>query len=284
MLTAEDLPEGVTLDRVNAWYDRFRFYRHSPSREELVAWLKQFAAEHQLLGAKVLDEVILLSDIAIQQGYHNALAGLPGWSEDETQRSGTWAFVGLGGQAESGPAMLHMFREANGLTSDRYQNLFVTLADLPDLRLTARDTVVFVDDFSGTGDQFSSRWAVYQELVSSEARTYLFLAAATSFAIERLARLDDLEVRAEMILGPERNVFDEASATFSADERVHLMAYCRRADRRNPRGWGDCGVLLVISRKTPNNSLPILHVTKPRWKGVFPRKLPIIGAPPAIAA
>ncbi len=284
MLTAADLPDGVTLDQVGDWYDRFRFYRHSPTREELVAWLKQFAAQDCLLGAKVLDKVIIVSDADVQQAYHDALVALPGWSKNEAQRVGRWAFVGLGGQAESGPAMLHMFREANGLTSDRHQGLFVTPADLPRMRLTARDTVVFVDDFSGTGDQFSSRWETYRELVSSEAHTYLFLAAATSAAMERLGGLEDIEVRARTVLGPECNIFAPQNVEFSEADKATLLAYCRRADRSNPRGWGGCGLLLVISRKTPNNSIPILHVSSRRWRGVFPRRLPLIGAPPGLAA
>jgi hypothetical protein len=278
MLTDADLPEGFTLAQLSAWYDSFRFYRHSPSREEVLAWVKQFDVEHFALAAKVLDQVILISDLDIQQGYHDALAKLPGWSLDDKVRKGKWAFVGLGGQAESGPAMLHMFREANGLTSDLFQSLFVTPADLPELRLTAHDTVVFVDDFSGTGDQFSKRWALFQELVSSEARTYLFLAAATHRAMKRLQSLDDITIEARLVLGPDSDVFSAHNTVFSDDDKAVLLGYCRRADRSNPKGWGNCGLLLVISRKTPNNSIPVLHVSSKKWKGIFPRKLQIVKA------
>lgn len=282
MLTADELPEGISLDRVAQWYDKFRFYRHPPSREEIVDWLRQFSSEHQSVAAKALDEVILISDRDIQQGYRNALAALPGWAVEEAQRVGTWAFVGLGGPAESGPAMLHMFREANGLTRDRHQGLFVTPADLPRMRLTPRDTVVFVDDFSGTGDQFSARWETYRELVSSEAHTYLFLAAATSAALDRLDSLDDILIRASLVLGPETNIFAPENAAFDEAEQAVMLKYCKRADRRLPRGWGNCGLLLVISRKTPNNSVPILHVESGRWKGIFPRQLKLIGLPPGL--
>ena len=284
MLTADQLPNGVTLDQVNAWYDRFRFYRHGPSREDIVFWLNQFTDEHRPIAARVLDQVLILSDAEIHQGYHNALSGLAGWSIDQAQRSGRWVFVGLGGQAESGAAMLHMFREANRLTSDVHQGLFASLSELPSLKLTAHDTVLFVDDFSGTGEQFSKRWETYQELVSCEARTFLVLAAATSTALERLKANGDLQVIVEVVLGPEHNVFHDGCPIFTAQEKNHLLSYCRRADRRKPKGWGDCGLLFVISRKTPNNSLPILHVTTRTWKGVFPRTLPIFGAPPALAA
>jgi len=272
MLIDADLPEGISMAILEGWYDRFRFYRHSPSKVEILGWIKQFAPQHHGLARRLLDNVILISDLQIQQGYREALAALDGWSKIDTQRRGRWAFVGLGGQAESGPAMLHMFREANGLESDRHQGLFVTPADLPKLRLTARDTVIFVDDFSGTGDQFSSRWTVYRELVSSEARTYLFLAAATSVAMSRLSELDEIEIRATRTLGSEANVFSPNSP-FDDSEKTAILGYGKRADRKQPKGWGDCGLLLVISRKTPNNSVPILHSDSRRWKSIFPRRL-----------
>ena len=284
MLTAVELPNGITVERIGEWYDRFRFYRHAPSREELSAWIKQFDEADFDLAARVLDQVILISDLDIQKGYRNALASLPGWSAIEAKRVGRWAFVGLGGQAESGPAMLHMFREANDLTSDRHQALFVTLADLPKLRLTARDTVVFVDDFAGTGDQFSKRWEMYRELVSSEAKAHLFLAAATSSAIGRLDGLEDVQVRANLVLGPEANIFAPENVVFDGADKTALLAYCRRADKHNPMGWGKCGLLLVISRKTPNNSIPALHATARRWKPIFPRRLLVIGVAPSSVA
>lgn len=284
MPTADELTNGISPEQLADWYDRFRFYRHPPSRGELVAWLKQFKPEHLALASKLLDNVVIVSDRDIQQGYHDALAALPGWHIDVGQRAGRWAFVGLGGQAESGPAMLHMFREANNLTSDRYQSLFVTPADLPEMQLTAHDTVVFVDDFAGTGEQFSKRWELYKELIAGEAKIHLFLAAATSTAMGLLTPLNDITVQARLVLPLSANIFAAANTTFSEDEKTCVLGYCKLADKRNPQGWGKCGLLIVISRKTPNNSIPILHAKSRRWNPVFPRKMQLIGTPATRAA
>jgi hypothetical protein len=271
---AAELPDGISQGDLDGWYDRFRSYRRSPSREEILAWINQFQPEHVPIAKKVLDNVILVADVDIHGSYRDALEGIPGWSRNEAQRQGRWAFLGLGGQAESGAAMLHMFREANGLEADKYQPLFVSLSDLPDMQLTAADTVIFVDDFAGTGDQFADRWERFQELIASEARTFLFLAAATSRALERLGGVEDLEIRVGRRLEPCENVFSDECNAFANNEKAAVLHYCETADPRCPRGWGDCGLLLVISRKTPNNSVPILHVdVRRRWKGLFPRKL-----------
>jgi hypothetical protein len=277
---AAELPEGTSQEDLNRWYDRFRAYRRSPSREEILAWLNQFEPQHVPVAKKVLDNVILIADVDIHSCYRDALNAIPGWSRNEVQRQGRWAFLGLGGQAESGAVMLHMFREANELEPDKFQPLFVSLSELPGMQLTAADTVIFVDDFAGTGDQFADRWEKFQELIASEARTFLFLAAATSRAMDRLGGVEDLDVRVGRRLEPCDNVFSEECNTFANDEKATVLRYCETADPRCPKGWGDCGLLLVISRKTPNNSAPILHVdVRRRWKGLFPRKLklPAVG-------
>jgi hypothetical protein len=276
--------EGITNEDVEEWYDRFRFYRQPPSRQQIVAWIRQFAPEHFALAKKLLDNVVLISDMDIQLGYREALNALPGWSSNDQVRVGRWAFVGLGGQAESGPAMLHMFREANGLTSDRYQGMFASISELPSLKLKASDSVIFVDDFAGTGAQFADRWERYQELISSEAHTYLFLAAATSQALSRLNEVEDLTVAATRVMGPDANILSDENTDFEAAEKEVVRSYCRIADRRTPSGWGSCGLLLVISRKTPNNSLPVLHANGRRWTPIFPRRLQLMGVPPRAAA
>ncbi len=125
--------------------------------------------------------------------------------------------------------------------------------------------------------QFASRWQRYQELVASEAHAYLFLAAATSSAMSRLETLEEISVKAEMVLGPETNVFSDENTSFRASEKEELLLYCRKADRKRPKGWGDCGLLLVISTKTPNNSIPILHTSSRKWNGIFPRSLSSAG-------
>jgi hypothetical protein len=271
MLTVES-SEGMHPS-LDTWYDRFRFYRHPPSREEIYAWLSQFAENHSFIAAKVLDNVVIISDAEVQQAYRDALARIGGWAKDHEQRKGRWVFLGLGGQAESGPAMLHMFREAAGLQADRYQELFKTLADLPRMKLTTEDTVIFVDDFAGSGDQFIARWETNRELIASEARIFLFLAAATSKALTRLADIEDVKIEAGRELAAHQNILSEECGSFSPEEKLVILSYCKRADRRNPKGWKDCGLLLVISRKTPNNSLPILHARSRRWIPLFPRQL-----------
>ena len=84
---------GVQLpaseEQLTAWEARFRPYRRHPSRDCLIAWLKQFDEEHQTIAHRVLDSVILLSEDDILQGYKGTLESLPGWSKKSDERA--WA-------------------------------------------------------------------------------------------------------------------------------------------------------------------------------------------------
>ncbi|PDT73554.1 hypothetical protein CO675_29920 [Bradyrhizobium sp. C9] len=169
--------------------------------------------------------------------------------------------------------MVRIFREANNLTSEKYNYLFCNLIDLPKKKATAADTIVFIDDFSGTGKQVCRKWPIVFELVASDAQFFLVLTAATEPAINKIESETMLSVRAKIRIQRNENIFSPSCQRFTAAERETLLSYCERADSQQPKGYGDCGLLYVLSHKTPNNSIPILHVNKSRWRGLFPRYL-----------
>jgi hypothetical protein len=271
----EPLKRGTPVDdvRIASWIARFKFYRHPPDRAAIEGWLRRFKAKDRDLAARILDVVELKSEIEIQTGYCSALSTIPGWDPDARRRTGRWLFVGFGGAGESGQSMLRIFREATRMTSAHYQGLFCSASDLARKALTANDTVVCVDDFSGTGQQVTKSWPVLAELIASEARCHLLLTAVTERAIDAIKRDTELSVHASYVLSKIDNLFDAHCGHFSADEKRAAENYGKLADKRNPKGWGECGILLVLSHKTPNNTIPILHVNNTRWVGLFPRYL-----------
>ncbi|MGX1586483.1 phosphoribosyltransferase-like protein [Brevundimonas diminuta] len=268
-----ELQLPASEEQLAAWETRFRPYRRHPSRDCLIAWLNQFDEKHQTIAHRVLDSVILLSEDDILRGYKGTLESLPGWSKKPDERMGRWFFVGMGDAGESGQAMLRLFREANGLAADRWQSLCVMPRELPGLALKAVDSVVFVDDFAGSGQQMVNYWPIIEELVASEARCYLALSATTSRAELEIRAKTEFDVRAPVILQEKDNLFSEACATFTDEEKLVLEEYGKRASRSQPRGFGDCGLAIVLSHKTPNNSVPILHANHANWISPFPRQL-----------
>lgn len=260
-------------ERVQGWYDRFRYYRRPPSVANIESWITRFEEHDRELAGKVLDHVLLISEDDIQRGYREALEAIPGWHRTRARRRGDWVICGFGSAGESGGEMLRKFREANRLAGKPQDYLFDTVANLAGRRLTEADTVILVDDFSGTGEQIVSFWPTHAELIGG-ARAFLILTAATQDAISRLRLLPGLaEILIDYVLGVADNVFSVANTKFTEAEKERLLHYCEIADRVRPQGYGGCGLTLVLSHKTPNNSLPILHANKRAWRGLFPRYL-----------
>lgn len=183
--------------------------------------------------------------------------------------------------------MLHLFRLANRLDAKKFNPLFATRSDLfrqVDLpegdpqKLGANDTVVLLDDFSGTGDQVVRAWndpvTSFGAFLSSVGRRYLILAVASQTARRRISQETELVPIPGHELTDSDNVFSSSCANFSYVDQQKLLSLGRTASRTTPKGYGDCGLLLVFQHRTPNDSIPILHVVHEKWTGLFPRHEP----------
>jgi hypothetical protein len=264
---------GASVDdnRLKMWLRRFAAYRHAPTEEDVRNWLGRFKTNDRDIAARILDCTEVVSAQRIIGGYAEAAKRLPGWHPNPSQRTGRWVFVGLGQAGESGQSMVREFREANGLSDRKYQSLFCEAASLPSLRLKDSDNVVFIDDFAGTGSQVCSSWPEVALLLGANCNLYLILTAVTEKASRRISQQTPFNIIAHIILKDRDSFFN--SDHFTPAERQSILAYCQQADKRAPKGYGDCGLLFVLAHKTPNNSLPILHVSKKKWRGLFPRIL-----------
>lgn len=263
----------IDAERLAEWIDRFGGYRRNVTRGRINAWLEQFDSEHRDLAARLLDAVEFINNQEIESGLSAALDGLPGWDKAKKRRNGVWRFVAFSRTAgESGDTMLHKLRSSAGLSSARYDELFVNKRDLLSENLGPEDSVVFVDDFAGTGQQVCTGWTeVMEELLPGAPRVYLLLVAASRAALTRITRETPIEVRNSLSLGPEDNIFSNTCNRFSRRDKNSLRAYCRRANQRIPYGYGGCGFVVVLAHKTPNNSIPVLYATQGNWQGLFPR-------------
>jgi hypothetical protein len=108
--------------------------------------------------------------------------------------------------------------------------------------------------------------------VPGNPKTYLILVAAGRRAVDRIAQETGLKVVTSHVLGPGDDIFSGDCKHFTEPEKDSLLAYCKIADRRVPRGFGDCGFVIVLAHRTPNNSIPVLHANHTRWKGLFRRR------------
>ena len=278
---------GTPIDarRYRRWTNRFGAYRDPVTNVTIEGWINQFDDGDKDLAARVLDSVEFYGQAQIHAAYRQALGALQGWNENPANRQGKWCFAAMSGSAgESGDAMLYQFRVANGLDNKKYHDTFVNRSELfrrtllPDddpKKLGNAATVVLLDDFTGTGKQVCDAWndpaTSFGALLAGVGKVYLIVVAASRAARTKIADETSLTLLPAHHLGDSDNVFSTSCSHFSSRERGRLLHYGRRADNRNPKGFGECGLLVVFQHRAPNNSVPILHVDHNGWTGLFPR-------------
>lgn len=268
-------PPGTPINtrRRRRWTSNFSTYRHQVSEQTVGDWLDQFAGEHRDVAARLLDVVDFYSVDRISGAFKSALAALPGWHQHEGRRTGNWRFAGLSRSAgESADAMMHRFRVANGLDGKKFNDFFIHPSQILLERLGAEDTLVLIDDFVGTGDSVCAAWEEsFAELVPGVGRVYLVVVAAIVDGRIRVGRETSMTCVPGHELTAGDNFFSGKCETFTNAEKEAVLKYCQRAQKREPKGYKDCGLVVTFQHRCPNNSLPIFYVDNRRWTGLFPR-------------
>lgn len=268
-------PPGSSIDkkRMAKWKNEFTAYRSSVTEFSISSWLDQFKVQERDTAARVLDAVEFYGDERIASAYRKGLEAIPGWSSTPSERTGRWRFAPFSrAPGESGDAMMHRFRMANRLTGKAHDAMFKYASELMGEKLGPDDTVILVDDFVATGDSVCSKWADgFEEAVGEAGAVFLVLVAAVSSAQKRIMKETGLTVRAAHDLGKADNLFEDSCRHFKPAEKECLLRYGTIADKKRPKGYGDCGLVVVFQHRCPNNSLPILHAEHKKWTALFPR-------------
>lgn len=268
-------PANTPIDnrRREKWRSRFEGYRFGVTDARLIEWIEQFDPADRDVAARVLDVVEFVSVEQIDAAFRSLIKGLRGWHRFKTRRSGKFAFVAFSrGAGESGDAMLHRFRLANGLNQRQFNPLFIGPSEILRARLGKDDTVVFVDDFVGSGTQAVDAWDDrFQELTAGIGNVYLVTVAAFTLGAGRIKDQTRLELLCHRHLTHRDNVFHESCVHFASREKIRILHYCRSASKDRPLGFGDCGLVIVLSHQCPNNSLAILQATSTEWEPLFSR-------------
>ena len=263
---------AIDMHRMTSWVNTFAGYRHPVTEGRIDRWLNQFDQKDRDIAARTLDCVDFITHEHMTIAFRSILRGLDGWNRDESRRRGKWRFVAFSASSgQSGDSMLHKFRLANNLNGKKYDSLFIYKSELLGNSLGLGDNVVFVDDFAGTGRQACEAWAEIEELLPGNPTVYLILVAASVSARTKITNETHLTVIPHIELTNCDNIFSSECGHFTTREKDALLRYCQKGDKHNPRGYGNCGLVIVFAHNCPNNSIPILHAHHHKWEGLFRR-------------
>jgi len=267
-----DRGTAVSPIRFARWLAEFSGYRDPVTRAMIEMWIEQFSLRDRDLAARILDAVLFIGNQKIHTSFRELVGSLDGWDRIKSKRRGRWFFVPFSGSVgESGDSMVHALRMAMSMTKKQYSDLFIHRSEIVAKNPGPGDTVVLVDDFSGTGTQACDSWHIFEELLTGRPRVVLMLIAATQRALARITDETEMEPVCAVTLRHKDDIFHGDCPYFTRGEKNTVLDYCRRADPHQPRGFGDAGLLVVLAHRTPNNTIPILHVTRDEWQGLFPR-------------
>lgn len=268
-------PTGTAIDvrRRSAWQRRFASYRQGVTEQGIIDWLNAFDRGDRDTAARLLDAVEFISAEQIHGAFRSILSILPGWHRQANQRKGKFAFVAFSTSAgESGDNMLHQFRLANSLNHREFDSLFIGRSDLLRAGLGADDSVVFVDDFVGSGRQAVDAWEkMFQELTAEVGNVYLATIAAYKVGSDEIKAKTRMQLLAHRPLSHRHSLFRDECDYFTSLEKQRILRYCQLASPRHPTGFGNCALAVVLYHQCPNNSLAILHASSQRWDPLFPR-------------
>ncbi len=183
-------------------------------------------------------------------------------------------FVPIGEPYEGSAIMARALRSSRGISPQqiKFQRDLAIIPKMPKIR-----AIVFLDVFSGTGEQICDWWTNMETLLLPWAHKsielILGILSLNYKALEALRSVPATKLHVSY-LGIKYNVLSTKSKAFLTSEKRLLKEFCQRTncppDYRY--GKGKCGLLVVFKHSCPNNSLPILWYKSDRWKNIFLRR------------
>lgn len=237
-------------------------------RRRIELWIGNFDDSDAELALKVLDNVEYFNDsrmyLACQEIFAQ-LRTLKGAALNNVY------FCAFGSPAHSGQHIYSIFATANSLTGRANASRFKLISELNMLSLESNVTVVFLDDFIGTGDQSIGYWAEIESIVTDNVDVYLGVVAAFEDGIRNVQTNTPMKVLCYRRFNDSDKLFSATNPRFTEEEKDTLEKYCYVTGASNPEGYGNCQALVVSPYKTPNNTVAILTVQNNEWEGIFPR-------------
>ena len=240
--------EDMTAGRVVRWLEQF-------DDADLPLAIQIIRAVHYFNGINIRTMTKQLFDISVD--------------ELNRRRLNRAAFVAVGSLGAGSGTVARVLRDAVRRTNHR----MLSMLDVAKLQPRAVDAIIFIDDFSGTGETLEKWWETVEPIVRpTNAEVLVGLLVLNERAYERIRAF--ASVLAVEELGANANILAQASSTFSEEEKPRVLEYCKRTGcgERYEAGYGKCGLLIAFKHGCPNNSLPILWFHDRNWRSLFNRR------------
>lgn len=233
----------------------------------VVRWLAQFEDADLPLAVQIIRAVHYFNGINIRTMTRQLFDITV--EELKRRRLRRAAFVAVGTIGAGSGTVARVLRDAINGTRHR----MLSMLDVAKLQRGAVDAIVFIDDFSGTGESLEKWWENVEPIVRpTNSEVFVGLLVLNERAYKRIRAF--AQVLAVEELTANENMLAPESSTFSEEEKPRVFEYCQRTGcgSKYEAGWGQCGLLIAFKHGCPNNSLPVLWFHDGNWRSLFNRR------------
>lgn len=239
------------------------------SHEKIEAWLLNFKRnEDRKIALKLLNKLIYISysdlRILLKSAYGSLLCSLQ--ADDLTN-----CYISNIGDPTSGSMhLLKIFQEENGINS----NIVISFENLKSLTGNIDKTVIFIDDFIGTGDTYIDWYEKNTDVLNCFSKVIYVSATGLQKGITRIETETKTEVLCVNIFDEDEQVIDGTLFNFEDKKMVTELIdkYSSTVGFQNMYGYGKCQLLLAFEYNIPNSSIGILWWSKNNWTPLLKRK------------
>ena len=257
----------------------------SVSSTDVTNWLLNFKPNEIDMALKILEKTEYITENEIIDLYENNLSVI--LANNPTDKIVIHPVAEFG---KSGTLMSYYIRKTPAYNN--HKNRIVFFFHYDNFKYKLKDqksdiTIVFIDDFSGSGKQFNNYYKTYikpQIKLNKSVKKIYFMTLFYQPKAESSIKKNNAEIN---ILGnvkypvflSNRSVFGYREwmlpiRTFSYSYGEGLFSTYDKKKNINinhPLGYENSQALIVFAYNPPNNTLPIIWSSKNNWKPLYPR-------------
>ncbi len=255
---------------------RFRGYSPQPVTPQSVwNWLKQYSLEDRVLVKKAAAHLKYINDSDFSNGLCDRNKALLAKLSASGIANKNIIYVSVGDAGSSSHMVLNLLRDRELL-----ENMGCVLIDASDsrklLEVTTRignGAIIYVDDFSGTGNQFCGVREFIGQFIAGNFSEYFLLHTVCEEAIIEISKTG-VDHWAYSIHEKKVRPMHECSTMLSKEQRQTLEALSKKAVKsKGALGYHDLASMVVFYKNAPNGVPPLFRGDRGQKKliGFIPR-------------
>jgi len=266
------------LHYLKAWWlilTLFKHYKPQPVSISIFRrWLRQFPSRVRSHLVFLFCKVIFITEEQARSAIFTLNEKIIDKLDADGIRPEQIIYVQIDKAGSSSPVMLNMLRDVANLSRRGFK--FIDSRDIEGLQKLTSDintgAIIYVDDFSGTGKQFTRNRKWVAEYIAGNFSEFFLSPCICEEAVNRIAGVgvalyyQIIHMKSERPLHPECDILDESI-------REEIREICHKISPKAGLGFEKLSTMVVLYRNAPN-TVPLLfrgNLYQEPYIGIFPR-------------